>query len=62
MAVEDPGTLQVVCDECGKEEDMDTTQYAGEPPTFGVSDETLEENGWTREGADTYCKKCSKKR
>jgi hypothetical protein len=58
VAVEDPGQLQVVCDSCGEEEMMDTTQYAGDPPTWGVDSSTLDENGWTSEGGETFCKDC----
>ena len=67
MSVQDPGTLMVECDgqdadDCDGEMDMDTTAYAD--GNFGVSDETIEENGWLVEGsgmtACTYCPKCRK--
>lgn len=58
MAVEDPGTLQVTCDGCGKQEDMDTTEYGGDPPSWGVDSSTIEQNGWTVSGNSTYCPDC----
>ncbi len=60
MAVEDPCGISVVCDECGEETTMDTTEYVGNPKTFGVSEETIEENGWLLVDGQTYCPKCRK--
>jgi hypothetical protein len=65
MSVQDPGMLMVECDgqdsdDCDGEMDMNTTQYVGSPPSWGVSEETLEENGWLLDGDQTYCPKCRK--
>lgn len=62
MAVEDPGELQVTCDECGAEMQMATTSYCGSPNTFGVDEATLQEHGWTSEGDSTFCPKCSEEK
>lgn len=62
MPVQDPGTIVVTCDECDKETEMDTTEYAGDPPSWGVDPTTLEQNGWTLEGSETFCPECSEKR
>lgn len=59
MAVEDPGTLQVTCDECGEECEMATTEFAGSPKSFGVDSDTMAEHGWLDDGGSTYCPKCS---
>lgn len=59
MAVEDPGQLTVTCDRCDKSQDFDTTEYCGDPPSWGVDDSTLEEEGWTIEGSETFCPECS---
>jgi hypothetical protein len=59
MSVQDPGTLQVQCDECMAEEDFDCTEFVGSPPSFGVSDETITDKGWTSDGDLHYCPKCS---
>lgn len=58
MAVEDPGELTVTCDQCGETMEMATTAYAGDGTTYGVDDDTLEENGWTRDGDATMCPEC----
>ena len=58
MAVEDPGTLTVTCDECGDTKEMDTTAYCGSPSSFGVDDTTLEENGWDEIDGMILCPKC----
>lgn len=60
MAVEDPGFLVVICDRCEESVGMETTTYAGSPDTWGVDDETLEAEGWTRQDGETYCPECSK--
>lgn len=60
MAVEDPGMLTITCDECGDTDEVETTGYVGNPASWGVEDETLEEAGWTRIGDETFCPKCSK--
>jgi hypothetical protein len=62
MGVEFPETMEVHCDDCGESEDMPVTPFTGDPATCGISHETLEEHGWTYEGTDTYCQKCSKER
>lgn len=60
MAVQDPGTLTVECDGCGKTADMDTTEYCGDPSSWGVDDQTLEDNDWSRgDGDETFCPDCS---
>lgn len=59
MAVEDPGTLTVTCDECGEAMEMNTTEYAGGQATFGVDVDTLSEHGWSIAGSSTFCPKCS---
>lgn len=60
MPVEDPGVLDVTCDRCGVTEPMDTTEFAGNPSTWGIDDVTIEGNGWVRSYGDdcTYCPKC----
>jgi hypothetical protein len=58
MAVEDPGELQVTCDDCGEDTMMDTTQYAGGIPSWGVDDSTIEANGWLLVETETFCPKC----
>lgn len=59
MAVHDPGQLTVECDRCGHEEDMDTTEYAGQPPSWGIDDETLTHNGWLEAGGEYLCPNCA---
>jgi len=60
--IEDPGSFIVTCDGCGKEEEMDSCEYAGQPRTWGVDDDTLEAAGWVGEGDETYCADCIEKR
>lgn len=61
MGVEDPGMLKVTCDECGEEEEFDTTSYAGDPISFGIDSETLKANKWSQgDGDSTLCEKCTK--
>jgi hypothetical protein len=62
MAVEDPVTMDVTCDDCGESMSMDTTSFSGDPVTYGVTAETIEENGWTEDGGETFCPKCANKR
>lgn len=59
MAVEDPGTLTVTCDECGEQDEFETTEFAGDPASFGVEDHSLEQKGWKRDGGTTFCKDCA---
>ena len=58
--VEDPGTLTVRCDECGDTIEIDTVAYAGgEGPTFGISEDDLDTQGWKMDGnAVHYCPEC----
>lgn len=65
MSVEDPGQLLVTCDggdhkDCVGQTEMDTTQYAGDPPSWGIDESTLDQNGWLVDGDQTYCPKCRK--
>lgn len=61
MGVEDPGMLKVTCDGCGEEEEFDTTSYAGDPISFGIDDETLKANKWSKGDGDlVYCESCTK--
>lgn len=63
MPIIDPGTLEVCCDGCDKTEPFDTATYTGgEGTTFGVDDQTLEDQDWVRDGDETYCPACTKKR
>ena len=61
MAIEDPGTLTVTCDDCGETVEADTTQYAGGGVSFGVEDQTLKDLGWFVEHDQHYCPECAKK-
>ena len=61
MAVQCPEFV-VECDLCCECVTMEGTEYAGDPPTWGVDASTLEEYGWTKEGDETYCKECSGER
>lgn len=57
--INDPGTLQVTCDECGEEQDMETTEYAGgEGPTWGVDESTIKQYEWTTDGSEHKCPEC----
>ena len=58
MAVEDPGTMTVTCDECGEQDEFETSEY--QHKCFSVSDTTLKEHGWKvlNNGAETYCPRC----
>lgn len=58
MSVEDPGEFTVTCDKCDESITLASTQYAGDPATWGVDDAELEDAGWVREGDETYCPGC----
>ncbi len=58
MAVEDPGELQVTCDECGEEASMPTTEYVGSPPSWGVDESTIAEHNWEVRDTEILCPKC----
>jgi hypothetical protein len=62
MGVEDPGLLVVTCDGCGHSDDFDTTEYAGDPASWGVDISTLEAVGWTRIGDEVLCPTCKEER
>jgi ssDNA-binding Zn-finger/Zn-ribbon topoisomerase 1 len=64
MAVEDPGTLTVTCDQCGKDTEMDTTTYGndGVTDTYGVDRQTMEDLGWDIQDGTILCPKCIKER
>lgn len=61
MGVHSPGQLTVQCDRCEREEDMDVTEYAGQPESWGVDDATVEENGWLLVGGEYLCPDCAEK-
>lgn len=63
MAVEDPGTFTVTCDDCSETVEADSTEYAGDPRTWGVDEETLEALGWAvvYGTGETYCPDCKDK-
>lgn len=53
MSVQNPETLDVVCDECDKRVAMECTEFNS---LFGVTTETLEANGWIRKDVrHIYC-------
>lgn len=62
MAVNGPGTLSVECDGCGEEKDFDVTEFAGSPPSWGVDETTLEQDGWSTDDSETFCPACTKER
>lgn len=45
MAVNFPNELTVECDGCGETIEAVVSEYAGEPASIGVDDETLEAEG-----------------
>lgn len=59
MSVEDPGTFTVTCDNCSKTQEMECSEYAGTPRSWGVEDETIERYGWAVNGDYTFCPECS---
>lgn len=58
MPVEGCADFEVTCDRCGKTIEVDSTEYAGEPTSWGVDDDDLNAVGWIREGTATYCPNC----
>ncbi len=63
MTIESPGTLTVECDGngCGDTIEVDVTEFAGQPQSWGLDDETIEAHGWTVDGQEHFCPSCSEK-
>jgi len=57
-----PTEAMIECDECGVQTTVDLTEFAGNPPSVGVSGACLSD-GWETDEADTFwCPDCSEKR
>lgn len=59
MAFEGPGTITVVCDECGETIEAEAQEYCGDPITWGVDDSAIEEAGWIIDENCHYCRECA---
>lgn len=54
--------ITVECDNCGEEETIEPIEYCGDPPSWGIDDETLKQHGWERDGGEIFCKMCREER
>lgn len=60
-----PETIDVVCDACGVEDELRTTEYQPLPlsnpvfRTFGIDPSTLQSEGWLVEGEKLFCPRCA---
>lgn len=53
-----PGIFTIECDRCGKEDEVEPTEYAGDPATWGVDMDDAE--GWAELDGDIVCPDCKK--
>lgn len=56
MSIEYSAT--VYCDDCNEASDVTLNEYAGDPHSVGVEDETLESMGWAVIDGEHFCSDC----
>lgn len=56
MTIDMPSTATITCDGCGKETEVDLTDYANVLPLVGI--DSLPD-GWTGNEHEQFCPECS---
>jgi len=41
-----------------KSREVESTEYVGDPPTYGVDDDSLAAIGWDRVNGEIFCETC----
>ena len=55
-----PTEIEVVCDECANWIMISATEFAGDPPTWGVNDSDIETENWSITDEGTHlCEDCT---
>jgi hypothetical protein len=50
----------ITCDSCDASQEIDLTEYSGDPSTVGVDSSTIADIGWLEVDGEHFCTECRK--
>lgn len=53
-----PTEATVECDNCGVTEEVELTEYAGDPVSWGIDSQDIVAIGWKEENGEHFCPNC----